>query len=95
MSTFEQHRTEMSSKDASEILLNGSFKRIDVTKLQYYSFILDTIDTKLYKPEQTKQKKKIHTYTLTVKFDTKALELIQLPPIFNLPEVVFQLLFHA
>ena len=40
--------------------------------------MLGTIDTKLYKPEQTKLKK-IRKYTCTVKFDNKALELLQLP----------------
>ena len=70
-------------------------------KFQYYSLILDTINTKLSKPEQTKQEKtkqkkkrkeKKTKHTCTIKFDNKALELIQLPQISNLPEVVFQLL---
>ena len=69
-------------------------------KFQYYSLILDTIDTKLSKPEQTKQEKtkqkkkrkeKKTKHTCTIKFDNKALELIQLPQIFNLPEAGFQL----
>ena len=38
-----------------------------------------------------KIKEKIYKYTCTVKFDNKALELIQIPQIFYLPEVVFQL----
>ena len=69
---------------------NGPFIRTDLIKFQYYSFILDTIDDDLYKPEQAKLKKKIPKHTCTVKFDKKALELIRLPHIFNLPEVVFQ-----
>ena len=39
----------------------------------------------------TKLKKKIPKDTCTVKFDNKALELIHLPQIFNLPKVVFKL----
>ena len=67
------------------------FIRTNLIKFQYYLFILDTIDIKLYKPEQTKVKNKIPKYTCTVKFDSKALELIRLPRILNLLEVVFQL----
>ena len=40
-----------------EILLNGPFVRTGLIKFQYYLFIHDTTDTKLYKPEQTKLKK--------------------------------------
>ena len=84
-------RRKYFTKIAFEIILNVPFIRIDLTKFQYYSFILDTIDTKLYKPEQTKQKKQIPKYSCTVKFDNKASELIRLAQIFNLPEVVFHL----
>ena len=41
-----------------EILLNGPIIRTDLIKFQYYLFLLHITDTKLYKPEQTKQKKK-------------------------------------
>ena len=71
-------------KIASKILLCGTFIRTDLIKFQYHSFILDAIDTKLYKPEQTKLKKKIPKYICTVKFGNKALELMQLTQIFNL-----------
>lgn len=53
--------------------------------------ILETIDTKLYKPEQIKPMKKIPKYTCTLIFNNKALDLIWLLQIFNLPEVAFQL----
>ena len=76
---------------ASETLLKGSIIRTDLIKFQYYLFVLHIPDTKLYKPEQTKGKKKKHKYTCTVKFDSKASELIRLPQIFNLPRVVFEL----
>ena len=73
-------------KIASEILLNRPLIRIDPIKFQYYSFIIDTIDTKLRKPEQTKQKKRIPNYTCTLKFGNRALKDIGLPLIFDLPE---------
>ena len=38
---------------ASEVLLNETFIRTDLIKFQYYLFILDTVDTKLCKPEHT------------------------------------------
>ena len=47
--------------------------RTDLVKFQYFSFIFDTIDIKFYKFEQTKQARKIPTYTCTVKFDKKEL----------------------
>ena len=51
----------------------------------------DTIDTKFYKPQQSKIKKKRSKYTCTVKFDNKVLELMRFPRIFNFAEVFFQL----
>ena len=72
-------RKKYLAKIAFEILLNGPFIRTDLNKFQYYSFILNTIDTTLYKPEQTKQEKQIPKYTCSVKSDNKALELIRLP----------------
>ena len=38
-------------ENTSEILLNGLFIRTDLIKFQYYSLILDTIVTQLYKSE--------------------------------------------
>ena len=61
-------RKKYIKKIASEILLNGPFRRTDLITFQYYSFILDTIDSKLYKPEHTKPKKKTPEYTCTTKF---------------------------
>ena len=55
---FNNTRKKYLYKIASEILLNGPFIGTDLIKFQYYSFILDTIDTKLYKPEQTRLNKK-------------------------------------
>ena len=43
---------------ASETLLKGSIIRTDLIKFQYYLFVLHIPDTKLYKSEQTKEKKK-------------------------------------
>ena len=48
-------RKKYLQKIAFKILLNGPFIRTDLIKYQYYLFILDT---KPYKPEQTKEKKK-------------------------------------
>ena len=42
---------------ASEIMLNETSVMTDLMTFQYFLFILDTIDTKLYKHEQIKQKK--------------------------------------
>ena len=67
----------------SKTLLNGPFIRTDLIEFQYYSFILQTIDIKLYKPEQTKHKKGIINQTFWVKFVNKALKLKSM--------VVFQL----
>lgn len=80
-----------SSKHRFWILLNGVFIRTDRIKFQYYWFILTAIDTKLYKLEQTKQKKKTLKYICAIKIDNKALKIILLPQISNLPEVVFEL----
>ena len=51
-------RKKFLKKTASEILVNEPFINTDLIKFQHYSLILDTIDTKLYKSENTKQKKK-------------------------------------
>ena len=58
------------------MLLDGSFIRADVIRFKYYLFILETIDTKLYKPEQTQPMKRMPKFTCRVKFYNKALELI-------------------
>lgn len=47
-------RKKYLKKVASEILLNETFIRADLIAFQDFLFILDSIDTKLYKPEQTK-----------------------------------------
>ena len=76
---------------ASEILVNGPFIRIDLRKSQYYCSYLTLLI--LNSINLNKQNwKEILRYTITVKFGNKAVELIRLPQIFNLSEVVFQLL---
>ena len=83
------------SKDVSDIDIMPTLTTLKTwypyLTIKNYSFIIDTIDIKLYKPEQTKQKTSISNYTCAVKLDNKALQLIGLPLIFNTLEVVFQL----
>ena len=73
---FEQHEKEISLKVASEILLNGLFITIDLIKFRYSLVILETIETKLYKPEQARQKNGMSNCICMVKFDNKAIKLI-------------------
>ena len=54
-----------------------------------YSYFCRTLAGNIYKSKPTKQKKKIPKHIWKVKLHNKALELIELPWIFNLPEVVF------
>ena len=70
---FSNTRKRFLKEIASEILLNGALIRTYLIRFQYYSFIRDIIDAKLYKPEQIKEKEKIPKYTGTVKFENKAL----------------------
>ena len=53
----------------------------------FFQYILDIIDTKLYKPVEN-YKKPTPKYLCTVNFCNKAVECIRLSSIFNLPEVI-------
>ena len=72
-------------------MLKGRFIGTVLTGFQYYFFILDFIDTKLYKHEQTTQNKKLPKYSCRVNLDNNGLELIQLSCIFSLPDIFFVL----
>ena len=54
----------------------------------FHEYILDTIDSKLYKPPVEKNQKKAPENPCVVFFSSKALEYIGLPSIFRDPEIV-------
>ena len=57
----------------------------------FHNYVLDITDTKTYKIKQITPKK-THKHICIVKFDNKALEAIQLPKIFNYPDIIKTLL---
>ena len=57
----------------------------------FHNYVLDITDTKAYKIKQITPKK-THKHICIVKFDNKALEAIQLPKIFNYPDIIKTLL---
>ena len=76
---------------ASEISQNGSMLHIKINN-NFYTYVLDIIDTKIYKYEQIRTKQRIHICIF--KFDNKALEAIRLPEIFNHPEIIKTLAYN-
>ena len=52
----------------------------------FYNYVFDIIDTKIYKFEQIT--KKTHKYICIVKFDYKAVEAIQISIAFNHPDII-------
>ena len=75
-------------KIASEILMKSPLIDFNSFSEQYYLFIFDIIDTKLYKPVQSKNRKQAPKHICTVNFDNKAVESIQLSRILNHPDIV-------
>ena len=92
-----------SSFNDIRILLNNTKKRIlkeiafhimersvyifDEIREQCYLYILDTIETKLYK-EPVKKEKHIRKNVCTIRFVNKGIDEIKVSQIFNLPEVI-------
>ena len=72
---------------AAEIINKINDFNLDFQFDHLYSFILDIIDTKLFKPKQ-KTKKMPPKFRLSVKFDNKAVEQIRLSKILNHPDVI-------
>ena len=72
---------------ASEILTKGACLDLNAFNEKVYSYILDIIDTKLYKPS-VKNKKPPPKYVCTVFFDNKAVEYIQVSKLLNHPDLV-------
>ena len=69
-----------------ELLQNGNMLDIK-TNNHFYNYVLDIIDTKIYKFKQTNPKK-THKCICIVKFDNKASEAIRLPKSFNHPHII-------
>ena len=61
---------------ATEILNKGNFIKPENRERQFYNLIIEIIDTKLYKPKQTKRKKTPKQIG-AIRFDNKALEAIR------------------
>ena len=59
-----------------------------LTREQLYLFILDIIDTKLYKPSIFKKSKIAPKNIISVFFDNKAMGKLRLSKIFNSPEII-------
>ena len=75
-------------KIASEILHHGHQIRHDVPN-QIYLYILDIIDTKLYKPnDNVKNEKQTPKNVCVVNFNNKAMESIRLQKIFKDPNII-------
>ena len=75
---------------AGEILHNNNKFDFDYKNEQYYLYILDIIDTKIFKPK-AHPNKAAPKHICTVNFDNKGVETIKLPKILNDPEVVSKL----
>ena len=75
---------------AAELLNNNRLFDFDYKNEQYYLYILDIIDSKMFKPKQVPTKK-IPKHICTVSFDNKGLEAIRLAKILHDPEVVLKL----
>ena len=76
---------------ASEILQRGNQVTFDAKSEQYYLYILDIIDTKLYKPKLSAPRKSAPKHICTVNFDNKSIEAISLSQILNHPDIVMAL----
>ena len=75
---------------AAEILSNNHLFDFDYKNEQFYLYILDIIDTKIFKPKQIPLKR-APKHICTVSFDNKGLEYIRLPKLLHDPEVVSKL----
>ena len=83
--TLMSLRKKVLKKIATSIILQSI--DIEARKKQYYDFILDIIDTKLFKTYKSKTKF-IPKYICTVEFDNKTVESIRLSKILRDPEVI-------
>ena len=54
----------------------------------FYNYVLETIDTKIYKFKQIAPKKHTHKHTCIVTFDNKAVEAIRLTKFFSRPDII-------
>ena len=76
-------------KQIAYIIMSESSKlKYWLTREQLYLFILDIIDTKLYKPSIFKKSKIAPKNIISVFFDNKAMEKLRLSKIFNSPEII-------
>ena len=75
---------------ASEILHKNNTFDFDYKNEQYYLYILDIIDTKIFKPKIF-TRKTAPKHICTVTFDNKGVEAIRLPKLLNDPEVTSKL----
>jgi len=75
---------------ASEILTKIALIDYNPFSEQYFLYILDVIDTKLYKPVKH-VKKQAPKHICTVYFDNKAVESIHLSNIMNHPDIISSL----
>ena len=74
---------------ANTVLIRSSNINFYPDKEQYYAYILDIIDTKIYRPKQDKSLKRNAPKNICiVQFINKGVEKIHLSSIFNIPEIV-------
>ena len=78
-------RKKVLKKVASLIVLETI--EMHMRNKQYFDYIADMIDTKLYKSDKSKSKF-IPNFVCSVKFDNKSVESIRLSSIFRDPEVI-------
>lgn len=84
VSSFKKKELKILADKVNQILTNST----DESKfIQWYSVVLDLIDTKLYKPKPVKVKKPVPSNICHVFFDNKGVEKINLPRILNDPSL--------
>ena len=83
--TLMSLRKKVLKKVASSIMLETI--EMEMRNKQFFDYIADIIDTKLYKSDKSKTKF-IPNYICSLKFDNKSVESIHLSKIFRNPEVI-------
>ena len=86
--TINRLRKSTLKKIAFSIISRGPLVKLNAVSEQYYLFVLDIIETLLYVPSQkVKPSKKKPKHICNIFFHNKAIDMIHLPSILNLPDV--------